>query len=365
MNWKRRIPVALISGLLIQTRITVAWNFLTLNTTNEDVTILHASVFYYRVFLSIKSDLRNVQSELDNNCPIRNISPAKDLFLVPTLVESTWPESIFSSVQAFPNKRSHHLSQRSTKSCRKLVQSYRTTVDGRGNLWILDNGAEYCDCGPKLIILSLNFFNQEVSRKYFNNCKSNSFTDMIIETGAKQNATRAFLSVKNKDYILSYSLATSELKKLKIQPSHCDSLSLKPISIEAMTLTGTSGRNGGGQALIYDHIEKRLYYLDLRIGRSQGHLHAIQLGYLLGRIHSMTVDPDEFLYYITDRDGAAFRWNMKTELMAENHQVLHFQTTEAAQILIGPQGTTWVINEKPIDELDLMHSQKILSHYSR
>lgn len=248
------------------------------------------------------------------------------------------------------------------------MQSYRTSVDGKGNLWIVDNGSEACQCGPKIIILALNLFNQEVHRKCFNNYKPNSITDMILESGSvvglKQNSSRAFISVRNKDYILSYSLF-AEVEKLKIQPSHCDSVAFKSISIEAMAFAGLTGRGGGVQIILYDIVDKRLFYLDLRIGRSHGHLHAIQLGYLLGRTQSLAVDPEGFLYYITDRDGALFRWNMKSKLAAENHEVLHFQTTDVAQLLIGAQGATWIINEKPVDDFDLIHTQKILTHYSR
>lgn len=231
----------------------------------------------------------------------------------------------------------------------------------------MDNGSESSGCDPKLLILSLNFFNQEVNRKSFNGYKAKSFTDLILDTGPlgiKYNTTRAYLSVRNKDYILCFSLVHNEIKKLKIQPSHTDLFALKRspvLSITAMTMI--SGR--GEVALLYDSIEGSLYYVDLRIGRSHGDLYGYAIGNLLGSTRCITVDPDGYLYYVKDRDGAVLRWNTKSKLSAENHEVLRFQRTNVAQILIGShQGATFIINEKPIDEFEMVHSQKILKHYS-
>lgn len=235
----------------------LGWNFSSLNTTTEDVTVLHVSVYYMRAYVSIKSEDR-----------------------VPTLVESMWPESLLSSpVQVYAGKRFHHLSTRPSSCCRRLVQSYRTAVDPRGNLWIVDNGSEESGCRPKLLVMS--FFNQEVQRKQLTAYSSNSITDLILDMrpilGIRSNTTRAYLSVRNKDYILAYSLTHNEVRRLKIQPSHVDLFSQPdPMSITAMAmLTLGTGRE---VALLYDNIEKALYYVDLRIGRSQGQLYATQLG---------------------------------------------------------------------------------------
>lgn len=244
------------------------------------------------------------------------------------------------------------------------MQSYRTAVDPRGNIWILDNGSVEDGCGPKLVILS--FFNQEIQRKQLSSYPADSITDLILDTrqmGIRSNTTRAYLSVRNKEYILAYSLTHNEVRKLKIQPSHVDVFSQQePISITAMTMMTATGR--GEVALLYDDIDKGVYYVDLRIGRSQGQLYAIKLGSLLGRTRSVVVDRNGNLYYMADRDGALFRWNTKTKLSAENHEVLHFQTATSAQVLIGTQGAIYLIDEKPYDEFDVIHSQKILDHYS-
>lgn len=321
----------------------LGWNFSSLNTTTEDVTVLHVSVYYMRAYVSIKSEDR-----------------------VPTLVESMWPESVLSSpVQVYAGKRFHHLSTRPSFCCRRLVQSYRTAVDPRGNLWIVDNGSEESGCRPKLLVMS--FFNQEVQRKQLTTYSPNSITDLILDMrpilGIRSNTTRAYLSVRNKDYILAYSLTHNEVRRLKIQPSHVDLFSQPdPMSITAMAmLTLGTGRE---VALLYDNIEKALYYVDLRIGRSQGQLYATQLGCLLGRTRGIVVDRSGQMYYHTDRDGALFRWNTKSKLSAEYHEVLHFQTATAAQVLIGTQGAIYLVNEKPIDEFEVVHSQKILDHYS-
>lgn len=236
-------------------------------------------------------------------------------------------------------------------------------MDSRGNIFILDNGSEESGCPPKLIILT--FFNQEIQRKIFNGYKANSFTDLILDVkplGLKYNATRAYLSVRDKDYILMYSLTHNEVTKLKIQPSHVDIFTPQPLSITAMTMLVSWRR--AEVALLYDDLEKAVYYVDLRLGRSQRALYASRWGTLLGSTRSLLVDPDGFLYYAVDRDGVLFRWNTKTKLTAENHQVLHFQTATMAQNLIGSHGALFIINEKPIDEFELIHSQKILDHYS-
>lgn len=39
------------------------WNFSSLNMTNDDVTVLHVSVYYMRAYLSIKSDVEGRKSE--------------------------------------------------------------------------------------------------------------------------------------------------------------------------------------------------------------------------------------------------------------------------------------------------------------
>lgn len=346
----------------------LAWNFAALNVSNDDVTILHVSVFYLRAFISVKSDVEEWKSGSKENCKVLSKSSYKKRFFfsVPTLVEAIWPETVLSAaVQPFATRRFHHLTKRRSSTCRKLVQSHRTAVDPRGNIFILDNGSEDSQCPPKLIVLS--FFNQEIQKLHLNSYKSNSFTDLILDTKSnsviRMNATRAYLSVLDKDYILAYYLVHNNVRKLKIQPSHIDVFSKPPpISITAMSLLVTRRRSE--VAILYDNVEKAVYYVDLRIGRSQGQLYATQLGHLLGYTRSITVDPDGFLYYTADRDGALFRWNTKTKLSAENHEVLHFQTATSAQNLIGAQGALFIINEKPIDEFDLIHSQKILDHYS-
>lgn len=229
---------------------------------------------------------------------------------------------------------------------------------------MLDNGSEGSGCAPKLIVMT--FFNQETQRKQFNGYTPNSFTDLILDTkpGFRYNATRAYLSVREKEYILSYSLSHNEVRRLKIQPSHMDIFSEpQPMSITAMVIM-LSGGSRREVALLYDAIEGAIYSVDLKVGRSQRALYSSRLGTLLGSTRSLTIDPNGLLYYSVDRDGVQFRWNTKTKLNAENHEVLHFQSSTAAQLLIGTHGTLFVINEKPIDELDLIHSQKILDHYA-
>lgn len=207
----------------------------------------------------------------------------------------------------------------------------------------------------------------------FPNYPPDVFTDLILDVQPStsvvglrhNNATRAYLSVRNKNYILCYSLIHNEVQKLKIQPSHVDLFSpAQPLSITAMSMVTSRGGRLGEVALIYDDIEKAVYYVNLRIGRSHGELYATQLGSLLGSTRRILVDPDGSFYYFVDRDGVLFRWNTRTKLSAENHEVLRFQAAQPASCLLGTQGAVYVVNEKPIDELELIHSQKILDHYA-
>lgn len=59
--------MVIIGGVVLMPRSVAAWNFLALNATNEDVTVIHVSVVYYRAFLSVKSDLEDNQSELNES----------------------------------------------------------------------------------------------------------------------------------------------------------------------------------------------------------------------------------------------------------------------------------------------------------
>ena len=132
-----------------------------------------------------------------------------------------------------------------------------------------------------------------------------------------------------------------------------------------MAMMSPSGGRGSELALIYDELDKSLYYVDLKVGRAQGQLYASQLGHLLGSTRSLTVDPDGFLYYSVNRDGVLFRWNTKSKLTAENHEVLQFQSTPIVKCLLGVQGAVFLVNERPIDDLEVIHTKKILDHYSQ
>lgn len=50
-------------GLAVMIDSVLGWNFSSLNMTNDDVTVLHVSVYYMRAYLSIKSDVEGRKSE--------------------------------------------------------------------------------------------------------------------------------------------------------------------------------------------------------------------------------------------------------------------------------------------------------------
>lgn len=49
--------------LIVTGKSVLGWNFVPLNTTNDEVTILHISTYYMRAFISIQSDLDEVKGD--------------------------------------------------------------------------------------------------------------------------------------------------------------------------------------------------------------------------------------------------------------------------------------------------------------
>lgn len=58
MVWVMWWVVVIVTG-----RSVLGWNFVPLNTTNDEVTILHISTYYMRAFISIQSDLEEVKGD--------------------------------------------------------------------------------------------------------------------------------------------------------------------------------------------------------------------------------------------------------------------------------------------------------------
>lgn len=62
MKWKK----VLVSWIVVIIGLkggVWGWNFAALNITNDEVTVLHVSVYYLRAYLSIKSDEEGTKSE--------------------------------------------------------------------------------------------------------------------------------------------------------------------------------------------------------------------------------------------------------------------------------------------------------------
>lgn len=58
MVWIMWWVVVIVTGKSV-----LGWNFVPLNTTNDEVTILHISTYYMRAFISIQSDLDEVKGD--------------------------------------------------------------------------------------------------------------------------------------------------------------------------------------------------------------------------------------------------------------------------------------------------------------
>lgn len=60
---RRGVLIAFLVSIISIEKAVLGWNFASLNTTNDEVTILHVSVYYLRAYLSIKSDVEGWRSE--------------------------------------------------------------------------------------------------------------------------------------------------------------------------------------------------------------------------------------------------------------------------------------------------------------
>lgn len=82
------------------------------------------------------------------------------LNIVPTLIETTWPENLLPILpKIFPNDLSHSMSD---NVCNGIVQAKCTVIDEKlGQLWVLDDGS--MNCSPKLIAYDILKQNDEVS----------------------------------------------------------------------------------------------------------------------------------------------------------------------------------------------------------
>lgn len=75
------------------------------------------------------------------------------IYLEPvTIIESTWPENLFSfQSRVFPNDLSH---AKTPCDCNGILQACQTAVDRHNSfLWLIDNGSVYC--APKLVVYDL------------------------------------------------------------------------------------------------------------------------------------------------------------------------------------------------------------------
>lgn len=79
-------------------------------------------------------------------------------FVVPTLIETIWPENLLPMIspKIFPNDLSH---AKRSSDCNGIIQAVGTAVDSTGLLWVIDDGSEYCL--PKLLVFDL-MKNEEV-----------------------------------------------------------------------------------------------------------------------------------------------------------------------------------------------------------
>ncbi|XP_059622715.1 uncharacterized protein LOC132265933 [Phlebotomus argentipes] len=291
---------------------THGWCLQSLGVQQCDFELLHVSVHHLKAFLSVKS---------------------KNTSQIATLVETSWPENLLHFVaRRFPNAQAHNLAT----GCQRIVQSWRTAVDAKSRLWVIDRGSPKCP--PKLIVYNLRTpWNSEVHRHVFGNATEGIFTSLTIdpETHAGR-FTRAYLTLKESNCFVVYSLEEKSFRTL---------CSKDTARFSESVILPT------GQLYLYDSTRNSLHFGDMRrIRDEEFHRNDVIfwetmiIGSLLGSGRSLTVDSHNFLYYIIPRDGVIVKWNTATPLTAENHDVLHFQATEMLCLIWSYQESLWLIN---------------------
>lgn len=283
------MKVAVILGVFLiisEFNPCLTWCLKSLGVQECDFNLLHISVYNFRAFLSVQS---------------------RDTRQIPTLVETSWPEKLLSFVaRGFPSNSGHI----PTNKCQRIIQSYRTGVDGHGRLWMVDSGS--WECPPKIIVYNLKSpWNNEIHRHVFENATEGIFTSLSIDpVDHAGRFTRAYLTVRGSNCIVTYSLEEKKFWTLCSRdssenyhfPSHFSESFILPI----------------GLLYFYDQSQNSLHITDIRGIRETEfqendiiHMETNIIGNLMGKGHSLITDSKNFLYYIIDRDGVVVKWNIK------------------------------------------------------
>ncbi|GAB0091057.1 hypothetical protein DMENIID0001_058540 [Sergentomyia squamirostris] len=334
--------VGVILPFVLELHPTNGWCLKNLGVRNCDVELLDVAVYNIRAFLSVRRSAGGSQSG--------------------TLIETSWPETTFllpGISRRFPNGLAHALGEVSAGKCQKIIQSFRTDVDAKGRLWMMDSGSR--ECPPKMIVYNLHSpWSNEVHRHIFEN--SLNFTSLTVDPLENiKGFTRAFLTMMDSNCLVVYSLEEKTFATLCSHPE-----TIIPSFREIVVLND-------GNILLYDQHMNQLQSADLRILRqvelsqgSQGSdenqvilFESRPLGELMGKASSLTTDSQNNLYYIIERDGVIVTCDIRKPLTAENHEVIHFDEFNMIKLLWSFKESLWVIHSSTLVAGATNHSLRI------
>lgn len=226
-----KIIVSILLIVIFDVNLLYSWNLSHLNLTADNYAVRHVSVLYVRAFLCVTTTTSNrishqqhpsSSSALISNSEKHNIKNQLKIIskhfthIGPTLVETTWPENLLPiKPRIFPDTMSH---AKHPTDCTGIQEAIETAMDvGNHQLWVLDNGSQYCQ--PKLIAYQLSRRNDEIHRYNFKNFHGHSFSSLRIapSLGAgAPNKTRIFLTLYDQDFLVVYSAVEHNWWKLRL-----------------------------------------------------------------------------------------------------------------------------------------------------
>lgn len=160
---------------------------------------------------------------------------------MPTLIEASWPENIIGVKPTIYPSEEVHL--RKAGKCKGVKKAVATDIDSSGRLWLIDEGHDICSA--KLVVWDLLYFNSEVMEfllkcqthvpqfqihfQAFGGLRGKQFSKIVVDPANLENGdSRAYISLKNEDFLLVYSLNERKLAKLKFTNPEIQNPTKKP-----------------------------------------------------------------------------------------------------------------------------------------
>ena len=155
----------------------------------KDFTVNHVLIYNSRAIISIAST--NKKKE------------------IPSLIEVPFPENTKTKAKAILNSPIF-----GADDCDYVVRSVSTNIDQQGRLWILDNGSR--NCSPKILVYNLGYRFYRLRYQSLKLYENRTFSSILIDPKVAVNGdVKAFISLKNEDFLLVYSLLGEKIAKLE------------------------------------------------------------------------------------------------------------------------------------------------------